>query len=129
MRLFVKSVFVVILIVLVFLVYSYGSSFLASYVFDHEYPRTYHHMVSEAIFGAILVALVFSYPIYRIYNHLAYLVACVGYLGVLSFRVPDIINYWERDNSIVIMGVVEIVLPIAVLVCGVKLASRYAADA
>ena len=95
-------------------VYALGSSFALNHLLPYSYPRTYPQMILESLFGALTAAIIFSFPISRIYKNKAVIVSFLACGLILYLRIPDVFNYWRKDNAIVIMGALE---PIILLSC------------
>ena len=121
---FGKLILLAPLVLGVFLAYSIGSWFALNHVFAYEYPRPYLHMVGESVIGALIVSVLFSYPLRKIYKNKAYLAGLVGCSGVLALRLPDVIDYWSKDLDIVIMGIVEPASIISCLMVGILIVSK-----
>ncbi len=123
MNLLVKVIIIPIFALGVFVVYALGTNFALNHLVAYSYPRTYTQMILESIFGALAAAVIFSFPISKIYENTAIIVSFLACSLVLHLRIPDVFNYWHKDNAIVIMGALEPIILVSFLIFGCMLSN------
>ena len=123
MNLTVKVLIVPIFALGVSAVYALGTYFAINHVVPYSYPRTYTQMILESIVGALVAAVIFSFPISKIYKNKAIIVSFLASSLVLYLRVSDIFNHWHKDNAIAIMGALESIILLSFLIMGCVLSN------
>jgi hypothetical protein len=113
-----------VLAVIVFAVYGYVQHYAAVFFFPRIVPRPYTEMIACAVLGAIAAGAVVGYPLALLFRKAIFYAAVASAVPVLLLRVPEIIEYWNKDQVVVYMSSLESVVLLAALVGGAWLARK-----
>jgi hypothetical protein len=107
-----------VLAVIAFAVYGYVQHYTAVLFFPRVVPRPYTEMITCAVLAAIAATAVVAYPLALLFRRGIFFAALALAVPVLLLRVPEIFEYWDKDQVAVYMSSVESVVLVAALVAG-----------
>jgi len=81
-------------------------------------------MMTCAVVGAIAAGVIAAYPLALLFPRGLALAAAAGALPVLLLRVPEVFEFWGRDEAVVYMSTIESVTLLAAVVTAAWMARK-----